>query len=878
MSPVRSKSDESNSSVPKTLCNMSNHLGCVNSVSWSINGECLASGGDDAIVMVWQIKFQGMAKSNFGGGTSHEQWGCVHMLRGHSGDILGVNWSGDQKYLASCSVDNSIIIWNAKDLPQKVYSISGHQGLVKGVSWDPVGKYMASQSDDRSVRIWRTSDWKEVKQISKPFTKCGGTTHVLRLSWSPDGKFIVSAHALNNDGPIAQIIEREDWKTGIDFVGHRKAIEVVSFNPHLFVKSNSLENHGCIAIGSRDRALSIWLTNLKRPLVVTHDLFKDSILDLSWSKDGYELLVCSTDGSIAYLEFSEKELGVKISEQALDDIFVATYGSKRTCKDSHNSSAILVEDPEMLNLHGASSLLLDSTPSETASKVSTEIVRSMDIVSTSSNSPTVTKQLEVRTKDGRRRITPVTLTTQPSSLSGVPLPFTSFSPKQKKGVTVVSESPSKTKKDSTGVQKSNTSSSLTSPPPKPIHFEPLSTNKEEVKVDKKTSSPQQGKPALQKRSIECSATNLPRAKKLKQSREAGSDSGTGVPSRTNTQRVSNITSSAKPSPVVALTVPSLMSTLTQMLEVPGAQETDPLTLEVDNNLTTSHAPVMTCQRGETMLWSTALSSPCLAASGSHFVTCAVTNDKGMHVFSTQTGRALLPQFVLPSLPHALRTASHFIMLVSSTVDITVWDMQSLTLMVRRTSAAHLLQDGNRTLQLESTSLTSAGLPVLTVKGTSYVYHRDMEVWVVASGNSDESEILSLLRVSTSDSRSTPLQQIQRASGRTDSIRHMFSNVTSLSPLSNTLKHLENQISLSLCLQSPSEYSDWCRAYVQRLVKENKEKRLREFCLQFTAPVRSRDGLILGLRKETLLRDFLTIIADNVKLQRLYCLLRDCIDK
>lgn len=32
---------------------------------------------------------------------------------------------------------------------------------------------------------------------------------------------------MNNSGPTAQIIEREGFKTSLDFVGHRKAITVV---------------------------------------------------------------------------------------------------------------------------------------------------------------------------------------------------------------------------------------------------------------------------------------------------------------------------------------------------------------------------------------------------------------------------------------------------------------------------------------------------------------------------------------------------------------------------------------------------------------------------------------------------------------------------
>ena len=61
---------------------------------------------------------------------------------------------------------------------------------------------------------------------------------MLRLSWSPDGQYLVSAHAMNNSAPTAQIIEREGWKMDKDFVGHRKAITcVVCF---LFLFSFSL--------------------------------------------------------------------------------------------------------------------------------------------------------------------------------------------------------------------------------------------------------------------------------------------------------------------------------------------------------------------------------------------------------------------------------------------------------------------------------------------------------------------------------------------------------------------------------------------------------------------------------------------------------------
>ena len=84
------------------------------------------------------------------------------------------------------------------------------------------------KSDDKTLKIWRTLDWSLEKSIEEPFKQCNGTTHVLRLNWSPDGQLILSAHAINNGAPTAQVIERNNkWKATLDFVGHRKAVTTV---------------------------------------------------------------------------------------------------------------------------------------------------------------------------------------------------------------------------------------------------------------------------------------------------------------------------------------------------------------------------------------------------------------------------------------------------------------------------------------------------------------------------------------------------------------------------------------------------------------------------------------------------------------------------
>lgn len=867
MAPVRSTADETNAGVPKTLCEMSNHLGCVNCVRWSLDGKWLASGGDDAIVMIWQIKYQGVVRSTLGG-TSHEQWGCLHMLRGHCGDVLDLSWSPDQKCLASCSVDNTIVIWNAKDLPQKFAVIAGHEGLVKGVTWDPVGKYLATQSDDRSVRLWRTDNWKEVKQICEPFKRCGGTTHVLRLSWSPDGKYVVSAHSLNNDGPTAQIIERGDWKTGMDFVGHRKAVEVVRFNPHLFIK-NGGDNYGCIAIGSRDRSVSIWLTNLKRPLVVMHDLFVDSVLDFSWSSDGYELLVCSCDGSVAYFGFSEKELGMRLSQQALDQLFQSTYGLKQaSSKNSLNTSAVLIEDPEMLKLHEIDSKKMDSKKTDSNISTSTPIREnqlSLEVESSSAQQRTVTQQKETRTKDGRRRITPITLTTQPSSLSGAPLPFTSFSLKQNNSAVIKSVEQDKIKKTP---QKAEAPLLLQSSPlPKPITFEPLSPNKE-LTLTKETRT------TGEKRQLDSTRTIslLPKAKKSKKtkSNETGGSGSYPSPKLATPQKVTQLHSFGKHAKPL-LPAPDIQQFISFHLHQ-GTGDEGAVFVELDN---APNKCIVKCQSREATLWSFDLPVEGLLLSASQQITCIACMDRSMHVLSTQSGRQKIAKFFLPHPPCALKSEGVYMMVAFSNAEIAVWDTERMARVLQTSTFEHLISvDG----EYHSCSLTKNGLPVITTSTSSYMFHPNMKVWLEVFGHQDQSEFQHPnFSLTSTIEENIPLAQIQKPIlARSDSIGEMLSRLKALPSHRSTLVYLESQISRSLCLQSPLEYKHWTKAYVRYLVKENMESRLREFCTQFTSPT-GLDRMVLGLSKQSLLKEWLVVVASNTKLQRLYYELRDTIE-
>ncbi|CAH8603514.1 unnamed protein product [Schistosoma rodhaini] len=434
MAPIRDPTLESSDNSCLKLFQMDSHQACVNCVRWSPSGRWLASAGMDKVIMLWS-KTAGTSRPVQVFGSKEptkftEHWRCVSTLRGHSGDIIDLSWSHDGSRLASTSVDNSVIVWCRQKLPNgsgytnnSFYlqaTLTGHKGFVKGVTWDPVGRYLASQGDDLTVKIWRTADWQEEASISKPFTKASGQSQVMRLSWSLDGSTLASPHAINNGFPTAKLIDRTNWSPSLDLVGHRKHVICARYNPNVLRKQDGSGIPGavCLALGSKDRSVSVWSTAGRRARVVVHDLFTNSVCDLSWSSDGRELMACSLDGSVCYMGFTHKELGTpwslkeviqlhyKIYGQSLLDKFrpITSNGLSTDVDPSDenkdnssilNQSDILLETPE--------ALALQKTQAELRTKLKHSPTRDKQAKCLAKGP---SKQIETVGKDGRRRITP----------------------------------------------------------------------------------------------------------------------------------------------------------------------------------------------------------------------------------------------------------------------------------------------------------------------------------------------------------------------------------------------------------------------------------------------------------------------------------------
>uniref|UniRef100_A0A671X6N5 Protein HIRA n=1 Tax=Sparus aurata TaxID=8175 RepID=A0A671X6N5_SPAAU len=934
MAPVLREEDEKNENIPKMLCQMDNHLACVNCVRWSNNGLYLASGGDDKLVMVWK-RAAFIGPSTVFGSSSKlanvEQWRCKQHWEPLT-NVMDVAWSPHDVWLASCSVDNTIVIWNARKFP---------------------GRRNRNQSVPCLSHLF----------LHLPvLSQCGGTTHVLRLSWSPDGQYLVSAHAMNNSGPTAQIVERDGWKTNMDFVGHRKAVTVVKFNPKIFKKKQKNGSspkpscpYCCCAVGSKDRSLSVWLTSLKRPLVVIHDLFDKSIMDISWTLTGLGMLVCSMDGTVAYLDFSLDELGDPLNEEEKNSIHQNIYGKSLAITSTEAQlSTTIIENPEMLkyqqerqNSAQANSGPGSAGPESSAPKLNS-VMNGESLEDIRKN--LLKKQVETRTADGRRRITPLCIAQldtgdfSPALFNSAPiLPSGSSMSNQLSSQLSSDSSPGPA--SSLGLRPSH-DPMLTSPPPNSA-VKGLEDNKDGYNVKPclllTSASKIEPMKALDSRFTERSKatpgvtaaissiaglTPLDRPKDgisalkdVKSKEDTSSDSedkmaainknlsfskrkpdllmdgGEVVEKRKKgrprkdkmaapiTQPFTQITPPAEREPsrvaappaaaVAALKLPT--PSLKKAFSLQVSMEPS-VFLEVENEVTVvagSRLSQLRCSR-DGRDWNTLLPSSVVTAAGSSDVLAVACQDRMLSVFSS-CGRRLLPAIQLATPVSALHCSAHFVMVLTAGATLSVWDVQKQKALVKNESLLTILSGTDITVS--QSLLTQQGVPVIGLSnGKSYCFSSSLETWTLIADNGDSlvqcADFRSCLPTQDAPVSSGPLAVMQGRNLNAGRLASRLSSTPHHLQQGMTLAFLENQQAAALTLQSAQEYRYWLLIYARFLVNEGSEYRLRELCKELLGPVHKSaatawEPTTLGLRKRELLREVLPVIGENLRFQRLF---------
>ncbi|ONM53730.1 homolog of histone chaperone HIRA [Zea mays] len=792
-------------------------------------------------------------------------------LRGHTADVVDLNWSPDDSTLASGSLDNTVHIWNITN-GMCTAVLRGHSSLVKGVTWDPIGSFIASQSDDKTVIIWRTSDWSLAHKTEGHWEKSLGSTFFRRLAWSPCGHFITTTHGFQKPRHSAPVLERGEWSATFDFLGHNAPIVVVKFNNSMFRKSFSngqdtkaapagwangtskisskeQQPYNVIAIGSQDRTITVWTTASARPLFVAKHFFSQSVVDLSWSPDGYSLFACSLDGSVANFHFEAKELGYKLSDSDLDELKRSRYG------DVRGRQSNLAESPAQL-------LLEEASAKQSASKKGTPIVQqfqapqklSADVLNPApvvqnqkapealpedekkSSDPAAdgmnkvtrlsspVKQREYRRPDGRKRIIPEAVGF-PSNQDNIPsrsqnhvIDFSSLDQRMN------------------GIRPSYCSSS--------------NCNNSGVK--------------------DCSGVtaraNITESLVIQKASTNASSDG-----RLTVERTGSVVPGSLNCPALSIHV----------LDKKDNEDSLPVCLEANpvehaagdmngvGGAFSTKGTEIRCTRGTETLWLDRISAKVTALAGNTNFWAVGCEDGYLQVY-TKCGRRAMPAMMMGSAAVFIDCDDCWkLLLVTRRGLMYIWDLHNRTCILQDSLAALVI----------SAKFSRCGFPLVVLASRhAFLFDMSMKCWLRIA---DDCFPASNFASSFIFPQAGELGKLQIDVGKFMARKPIWSRVTDDGL--QTRAHLETQLAASLALKSPQEYRQCLLSYIRFLAREADESRLREVCESFLGPPMGMlgsesstdpkspawDSDVLGMKKHQLLReDILPSMASNRKVQRL----------
>lgn len=882
------------------LCAMSTHTGAVTVLRFSPCGRYLASGSDDRVVLIWEKDESRIPHQEFGsqGEVNLETWVARKRLIGHENDVQDLAWAPDSSILVTVGLDSSIIIWNGTTF-EKLKTFDAHQSLIKGVTFDPANKYFATASDDRTVRIIRYHHTSATditfsieSTVSTPFKDSPLSTYYRRCSWSPDGNHIAVANATNGPVTTVSIINRGTWDSDISLIGHDAPCEVASFCPRIFSQQKKpvgKDNLGptsnlitVIATAGQDKTLAIWNTSHPRPLLVALNAAEKAITDIAWSPDGNKLFACSLDGTILVALFDEGELGWVIPMEENENQLTRYGGGKETMQIPSSTGQLILEEKaetmedfqkvkrmdEIMGFNATTSNGFDSRISGQPNRSKT-FERPLAKPSTRKNHTLKPPAQKITiTKDGKKRVAPMLLTSVSSEVNIQP----------------VKAEKQRLNEKFDSIEVSNASVEL---PPGGMASRVIQT--------------------CRPKPLDGFVVDQERNKKLRYDNE----------SYYKRPAVLSFASDISP---VQLSVPKVKINLKKM----GAENRENFILEIRNGVNRDLEPtkILVTSNGTAIFVDFLPSHGHLAAGEGDYFWAVATEDGTIYTYSP-TGKRLFPGIVLGAPISYLESQDQYLMAVTSTGMVHAWNICNSTAVHEAVSISPLLDSALSSAEegvffrpkITLCGITSKGKAVITLNnGDGYMYSKEVKSWLRISElcwalgshywNSaptertyedlldqpgDEITIPTVKLSRGSDvinvtEQQTNIEALSKAGDRGKYLQEMMKNRMLKEGFENfesftSTAHLENRVSAAIMAESGLEFQRFLKMYAVRLASEGMEKRLEEVCYELLGPIKELDEVrfdslavkkwsqtICGVDKHGMLRDVLSAIEKYKQVQ------------
>jgi ribosome assembly protein 4 len=247
------------------LYTMSGHTNAVSCVKWS-GSNIVYSASHDKTIKSWDILANGKCIQTL---KSHAHWvnhlaistdyvlrkgGFDHSTTRSSSKKLTpeqlrvkaleqyekvANLNGQtSERLITASDDFTMYLWEPLKQSKPVCRMTGHQKLVNHVSFSPDGRYVVSSSFDNSIKLW--------DGIKGTFigTFRGHVAPVYQTAWSADNRLLVSC----SKDTTLKVWDIRTRKLKVDLPGHSDEVYAVDW---------SLDGHR-VASGGKDKMIRLW--------------------------------------------------------------------------------------------------------------------------------------------------------------------------------------------------------------------------------------------------------------------------------------------------------------------------------------------------------------------------------------------------------------------------------------------------------------------------------------------------------------------------------------------------------------------------------------------------------------------------------------------
>ena len=229
------------------------------SISFSLDGETLASGGEDELVRLWDVDTRNHKRTFI---TNH-------------GPFFRVLFSTDGETLASCSVQE-LNLWDVATNTHKANNRMGASWFTISMNADG-GTLATINKGYATIRLWDVITGEEEGWLR------GHTKDVESIAFSPDGKTLAS-------GSRDKTVRLWDVATGKQkkvLKGHRKSIDSIVFSA----------DGQMLASASRDKTIRVWdaITGKHKKILKGHTA---PVNGAAFSPDGRAIVSWSNDQTI----------------------------------------------------------------------------------------------------------------------------------------------------------------------------------------------------------------------------------------------------------------------------------------------------------------------------------------------------------------------------------------------------------------------------------------------------------------------------------------------------------------------------------------------------------------------------------------------------